>query len=248
MIDLTGVGSKIEVARKRKNLSQAKLAELIGVTRVSISLYETGAGKPSNKVLHKLADVLEISFGDLTGLGDGIPAPPDSLLDFALMNGYRSGLIEKRLSRIEDYREVPFYGEPLYLAHLGVRRIRAKDELPSEGSQYPEWPSVSVLKMPGVDYTYACMSIIEDNAMKPRYPDKSRHLFFPVMDKEKWPYLTGLYGFSIDENPIIIRRIIANKETTLVLADAENNELILKKKNISMIWRVGQTVHMPLEE
>jgi putative transcriptional regulator len=248
MLNLSGVGNRIEVARKRKNLSQAKLAELVGVTRVSISLYETGAGKPSNKVLHKLADTLEVPFDDLTGLDNGIPGPPDSLIKFAHMNGYRSGLIEKHLGCREDYREIPFYGDPFYLSLIGVHKSPKTTKPLSEGCPYCEWPSLSVLLIPGIDYSNACVSIIEDNAMKPRYPDKSRHVFIPILEKQKWVYLTGLCGISIDENPIIVRRIIANKETTMLLADADGNELILKKKNVSMLWRVGQTVHMPLDD
>jgi len=246
MIDLSGVGNKIEVARKRKNLSQTKLAEMIGVTRASISLYETGTGRPSNKVLHKLADALEVTFGYLTDLGEDIPQPSGTLLKLERMNGYRCGLIEKLLGRKDEYREVQFYGSPLYLAYLGIRDLDV--EVPESGTEYPEWPSIPVLRVEGVDYSLACVSIIEDKAMKPRYPEKSRHVFLPVIDRERWEYLTGLYGFTIDGNPIIVRRIIANKETTMVLADAEGNEMDLKKKNVSMIWRVGQTVHMPLEE
>ena len=248
MIDLAVVGQKIEVARKLKRLSQSKLGELIGVTRASISLYETGSGKPSNKVLRKLAEALEVPFGELTGLGNDNPTMPEYLLKMEHMNGHRCGLIQKLLGRNDEYREVRFYGEPLSLAYLGVRALGVADELPAPGSEYPEWPSIPVLIMPGVDYSCACVGIIEDKGMRPRYPDKSRHIFFPIMDREKWPYLTGLYGLSIGESPIMIRRIVANKETTMVLADAEGNEIVIKKESIRMLWRVGQTVHMPLEE
>lgn len=240
------IGNRIEEARRHKKLNQSELAGIIGVTRASISLYETGAGNPSKKVLHKLADALDVPVGYLTGLAEDNPTLSENVLRMARMNGYRSGLIQKMLGRKEDYNELRFYGEPLYMAYLGIGGYHA--ELPEAVAQYPEWPSIPVLRIEGLDYTWACVSVIEDKAMKPRYPEKSRHVFFPLTDKEKWPYLTGLYGFTVGEGPIFVRRVIANKETTMVLADAEGNEMILKKKDVLMIWRVGQTVHMPLEE
>jgi|GEM_PF-3941034 len=236
------VGKKIEEARKAKKFSQAKLAELVGVSRASISLYETGAGSPSYKVLNKLAESLEIPFGDLASLGDNNQLRiPDSLYDTAYVNGARSGRIEKYLGRKENYRDIYFYYESAHLASEGGIS-------PNEESEKPlDWPTVPVLELPGVDYSFACVDVVEDNAMKPRYPEGSRHVFHAVVDINTWYYLTGVYGFSVPGKGIIIRQIISNDMTSLVLADADNNRLIVKLDRISMIWRVGQTIHMPVE-
>ena len=53
--------------RKRKGLSQGRLAELSHVHRVSISLYESGKKKPNVDSLKRLANALEVSTDELLG-------------------------------------------------------------------------------------------------------------------------------------------------------------------------------------
>jgi putative transcriptional regulator len=238
------VGKKIEIARKRKGLSQAKLAEMVGVSRASVSLYETGAGNPSYKILLRLSVALDIEVGDLTGLEEeNHQKLPGTLYKLAYANGIRAGMIELNLGRKEQYREVNFFGEPTYLATLGIRMH--KEDLPFEMNEPIEWPSVSVMEMTGVDYSYACIGIVEDNSMKPRYPKSSRHVLHPILDKVKWEYLTGVYGLTITGNDLIIRSILLNKGNEFVLADADKNGLRVQSKDVLMVWQIGQTIHMP---
>ena len=246
MINHSLSGNKIEAARKKRNLSQAKLGEIVGVSRASISLYETGAGSPSYKVLTKLSEALEIPFGDLAGLGDGGQDYPGTAITRHLneqMNELRSGLIKQHLGRKAEYIDVPFYGDPVYLADNGIMPLAPN--YVADG--HAQWPSVPVLAIPGVDYSNACVVTLQDSTMKPRYSEESQHVFHPINDKVAWQYLTGLYGFSIDESIFIVRRIVSNKASSMVLVDANGNELIIKTKNVLMIWRVGQTVHMAAE-
>jgi transcriptional regulator with XRE-family HTH domain len=56
------LGEKIVDARRSKGMTQAELAELTGVSRASISLYESGNGHPSYKVLGKLSKALGVLF------------------------------------------------------------------------------------------------------------------------------------------------------------------------------------------
>jgi transcriptional regulator with XRE-family HTH domain len=60
-----GFGGRMEAARVAKNLSQARLASLVGISRASVSLYETGGGNPSTQVLKQLAFFLDISVDHL---------------------------------------------------------------------------------------------------------------------------------------------------------------------------------------
>ena len=59
MIDIKkAIGKKIKQIRKSKNLTQERLAELIGLEVPSLSNIETGKFAPSVDTLQKLCDVL----------------------------------------------------------------------------------------------------------------------------------------------------------------------------------------------
>lgn len=55
----------IKRSRKSLHMTQAELAEKLGVNRATISKYETGAITPSLKSLQGLAKVLTISVGKI---------------------------------------------------------------------------------------------------------------------------------------------------------------------------------------
>ena len=58
---LQEVGARIKEARLRKHLSQAQLAELLGLTPPYISNLETGKQNMSITALARISDVLEVS-------------------------------------------------------------------------------------------------------------------------------------------------------------------------------------------
>ncbi len=55
----------LKEARKRKNLSQAALAKLVGVSRTTISSIETGQFSPTAKLALILCIALDVKFEDL---------------------------------------------------------------------------------------------------------------------------------------------------------------------------------------
>ena len=237
------LGQKIETARKKKKLSQAKLAEIIGVSRASVSLYETGAGNPSYKVLAKLAEVLDLFFSELAGLSD--PHYTGSMISrqaFDDINDIRSYLIKEELHRDEVYIEVDFlYGNDWDFEKEPIKDV---DDL-DIGLR---WPTMCVLAIPSVDYTDARIFVVKDSKMGARYPESSRHVFHPIRPKTQWQFLTGIHGVFIAGNPIMIRRIVSNKAKSMTFADAAGNEMEVPLRYVNMIWKVGQTVHMPAEE
>lgn len=254
-------GNFIEQARKRKKLSQAQLADLVGVSRASISLYETGAGDPSYKVLGKLAEVLDFSFPTLAGMvQDHYSAVMLTREGFDEMNIIRASLIKELFSRDEKYVEVEFLlpskpGVPTpEQSHNYMDASKAGMDFTLGIDPYRvfdgdvRWPTVSVLVVPGVDYNDAGVYIVKDNKMGARYPEKSRHVLHPIKDEKQWGYLTGLHGFLMKETSIIIRRIVSNRNNLLDLADANGNIISVLLDDIIRIWRVGQTIHMPAEE
>lgn len=54
------LGKKIQLIRKSRQLTQEKLAELIGIETPSLSYLETGKYSPSVDTLQKLSDVLGV--------------------------------------------------------------------------------------------------------------------------------------------------------------------------------------------
>lgn len=70
------IGNFIAKRRKEKNLTQAGLAEKIGVSNKTISKWETGKCMPDYNVIQNLCEVLEISISELM---DAEEKEPDSI-------------------------------------------------------------------------------------------------------------------------------------------------------------------------
>ncbi|WP_163195249.1 helix-turn-helix domain-containing protein [Clostridium thermarum] len=61
------VGNIIRNLRKKNNMTQAELANKVGVTTSSIGMYETEVRQPSYEVLCKLAEVFDVTVDYLLG-------------------------------------------------------------------------------------------------------------------------------------------------------------------------------------
>ena len=61
MFDYEKIGKRIKETRRRKNMTQAKLAELADMADASISRIETGAKQASLESLAKISRALNIS-------------------------------------------------------------------------------------------------------------------------------------------------------------------------------------------
>ncbi len=61
------IGKNIYVLRTAKNLSQGDLADMLDVSRQSVSKWETDAAVPDLDKLMKLCDVFEVSLDEITG-------------------------------------------------------------------------------------------------------------------------------------------------------------------------------------
>ena len=53
-------GNQIAEARRRKNLTQEQLAQLMQVTRQTVSRWEAGMAYPEMEKIVRLADILEV--------------------------------------------------------------------------------------------------------------------------------------------------------------------------------------------
>lgn len=61
-------GERLKLLRNRKNLSQIELAQLIGVSKSSLAMYETDKREPGINTLHKLCRNLEVTGDELLGI------------------------------------------------------------------------------------------------------------------------------------------------------------------------------------
>lgn len=66
------LGERIRIARERKGLTQAELAQEVGVARETVGNWETGQTSPRNK-LTKLEEALSVQLAKRNGEGDSKP-------------------------------------------------------------------------------------------------------------------------------------------------------------------------------
>lgn len=64
-------GSRILELRTRRGLSQAELAEMLGVTNKAVSKWETGRSKPTTDGIRKLAALFRIDVNELLSMKEG---------------------------------------------------------------------------------------------------------------------------------------------------------------------------------
>lgn len=100
----SSLGSRIKELRKRAGISQQMLADVTGVSRAAISLFEIGTSKPSSETLSRLSDALQVEMEYLLGKNQVSVAKPDSGSNTATINlpflayPVRASLIEQEVS------------------------------------------------------------------------------------------------------------------------------------------------------
>lgn len=68
--------NKISEYRKKAGLTQAKLAEYLGISQNTLSQYETGKRTPDIKTVEMLADYFSTSINNILGIQELPPDPP----------------------------------------------------------------------------------------------------------------------------------------------------------------------------
>lgn len=82
--------------RKTKHMSQEELAELIGVSRQTISKYETGEAIPDIEKCKQMADIFEVSLDDFVNYDkkeSGLLIPPKGKHMFGMVKVGEKGQI-----------------------------------------------------------------------------------------------------------------------------------------------------------
>lgn len=76
MIDYAEIGNNIKICRIRKNLKQAELAEMVGISSQHVSHVECNRTKPSLTLLVDISVALGVDLYTL--LGSNVPFRPDT--------------------------------------------------------------------------------------------------------------------------------------------------------------------------
>lgn len=92
----------VKQLRLERGLTQQELADMVGLTKVTISQYETGKRKPSFEMIEALADVFHVDMNYLLGFTDKIQKPAGDETDLAADKYLAVSLSEIEL--IEAYR------------------------------------------------------------------------------------------------------------------------------------------------
>lgn len=61
----TMLGKKIKTNREKNNMTQAEIAEILGVKPATISKYESGALEPNIEALKKISEIFNVSIDEL---------------------------------------------------------------------------------------------------------------------------------------------------------------------------------------
>lgn len=93
----------VKQLRLERGLTQQELANMVGLTKVTISQYETGKRKPSFEMIEALADVFHVDMNYLLGFTDKISRPSGNQTDDKVYNKYLAMTLEE-IDLINAYR------------------------------------------------------------------------------------------------------------------------------------------------
>ena len=94
---------RITQARKSRKLSQANLAERLGITRTACSHWETGRAKPSTKHIEKIAETLAVDAHWLISGKKGLNPELRQNTDNRLDNDAKNVLLETQAGYQETF-------------------------------------------------------------------------------------------------------------------------------------------------
>ncbi len=96
------IGVFIATKRREQNLTQAQLAEMLGVSNKTVSKWETGKSMPDYSIVESLCNVLNISVGELLS---GKEKEPDSKTSF---NEEDVALLLYKATQMENSKNIQF--------------------------------------------------------------------------------------------------------------------------------------------
>jgi phage repressor protein C with HTH and peptisase S24 domain len=154
------MNERIKKRRKELGLTQPSIAKTIGLTKATISLWESGSTSPKGENLHALAKALRCAPEFLLFGNDAIK--PESNAEWA--GGFETWGSNSPLG--DDEVEIPFYMEVELAAGAGTLDCR---EYQGPKLRFAK----STLKRQGVNSDHAACVKVNGNSMEPVLPNGS---------------------------------------------------------------------------
>ena len=134
------IGIKIKELRKKKDMTQEKLAEYLNVSFQAISKWETGVASPDVSMIVPLARLLGVSADELFGLKDNVADPRQAELENLWGETWPSGDTAKRYEiakiAVAEYPENFNYLLWLADAEQWFATHNCDDNTPEQSSHY----------------------------------------------------------------------------------------------------------------
>lgn len=96
---------KIKQLRNSLNMSQDKLAKIIGVSRSTVAMWEIGQSQPDNDMLSAIADFFNVSVDYLLER-DNSPIPSQKGIKIPVLGNVAAGIPLYAIQEIVDYEEI----------------------------------------------------------------------------------------------------------------------------------------------
>lgn len=98
---------RIKELRNRKNISQAVIAEYLGITKQAYSLYETGKREPDYETLLKIGEYFSVSVDYLLGNSD-IPKTEELPEELIILNRKAKKMSPENRQKLLDMATIMF--------------------------------------------------------------------------------------------------------------------------------------------
>lgn len=99
-------GEILKKLREEKDLKQKDIAKILGVTDRAVGHYESGARRPSQDILEKLADFFNVSVDYLLGRTDVRNLEENKVITKAFHSVDMDGLPDEAIKQVEEYVEL----------------------------------------------------------------------------------------------------------------------------------------------
>ncbi len=94
----------LKKAREKANMTQAQVAQKLGITSVAYQNYEYGKREPNNELLLRLADMFHVTTDYLLGRNIGEPTTAEKMAEEFNMSALEQKILDEYLALPQELR------------------------------------------------------------------------------------------------------------------------------------------------